>query len=515
VRVLSSLKPMVVVLTLALIVFAIIKPICLRFMEASDFSRRRAVWFTLTCTAFVAPNFWLYAAVALPVLLWAAWSDRHPIALYLFVLLTVPPAELPIPMPLINQLFELSPYRILALAVLLPAAVRILKSGMGHPPGVAKVDFLMLAYGALQLVLFFPYESATNTMRRAFLFGLDTYLVYFVFSRGAGTRAALEDAMASFWTACAVLVPIVVFETVKGWLMYTGIPLQWGDPNRLSWLLRAEMLRAQGSAGHSLTMGYLLAVAFGFWLYLGGRLASRQLLWGVGIALWLGLLATFSRGPWVVAAGVLVVYLIGSPTGQRHLGRVLLGIAVIAVPFAMTSAGQRILSYLPFVGEADQENVDYRQQLAAVSWRLIKQNPYFGDPFALSYMEELRQGQGIIDLVNTYASVSLFYGLVGCALFLVCLVYPSLRTGIALHRVRSTDTGAANLGAALVACMMGTLVTLATTSFIAAVSIVPWVLAGLCSGYLAVVQGRERAPLERSAAVPVARAPTPVRGARW
>jgi hypothetical protein len=32
-------------------------------------------------------------------------------------------------------------------------------------------------------------------------------------------------------------------------------------------------------------------------------------------------------------------------------------------------------------------------------------------------MEDLRQGEGIIDLVNTYAQVGLFYGIAGLALF--------------------------------------------------------------------------------------------------
>ena len=511
---LYSLKQLVVVLTIALIVFAIAKPICLKFMEPSDFARRRVVWLMLTCTAFLAPSLWVYAAVALPLLFWAGRADRHPIALYLFVFLAVPPASLRIPMPLINQLFELSTYRILSLAILLPAAIRILRSGGGAAPGLAKVDVLVLAYGALQLVLYIPYESVTNTLRRAFLFGLDTYLLYFVFSRGASSKAALEDVLGSFWLACAVLVPIASFESLKGWLLFTGIPLRWGDPNRFSWLFRADMLRAQASAGHSLTMGYLFAVAFGFWLYLGSRLPSKRLLWGVGIALWFGLLATYSRGPWIVAAGIFVAYMIASPTGRRHLGRVTLAIAIIAVPFSMTSAGTRILGYLPFIGDADQTNVDYRQLLATVSWGLIKQNPFFGNPFALDYMEELRQGQGIIDLVNTYASVSLFYGLVGCGLFVGCLAYPLLRAGFALKSVRTSDIDAANLGAALFACTAGTLVMLAITSSRDAIGIFPWLLAGLCSGYVAASRGQVLMPITRGAAVPASRGPTVLHDAR-
>lgn len=480
---LNSLKALVVVLVIALIVFALGKPLCLKFMDPADFARRRAVWLTLTCAGFLSPTLWVYAGVALPLVFWAARADRHPTALFLMVLLAVPPARLPIPLPLINQLFELSTYRILALALLVPTAIRILRSGASSPPGLAKVDVVVLAYGVLQLALYMPYESITNTLRRAFLFGLDTYVLYFVFSRAAASKAALRDTLASFWFGCAVLVPITVFESLKGWLLYTGITDVWGVPIQFSWLFRAEALRAQASAGHSLTMGFLFAVSFGFWLYLGVRLQSKRLLWAVGIFMWFGLVSTYARAPWVGAAAILAAYMLISPAGRSRLVSAIAALAVLAVPFSMTQLGTRVIGLLPFIGTAEQDNVDYREQLATVSWRLIKQNPFFGSPFALNYMEELRQGQGIIDLVNTYASISLFYGLVGCSLFVCCLAYPLLRSLLTVRAVTATDTDGANLGAAVVACTVGVLLMLATTSAIGAVDLLIWVMAGLCSAY--------------------------------
>ena len=174
----------------------------------------------------------------------------------------------------------------------------------------------------------------------------------------------------------------------------------------------------------------------------------------------------------------------------------------------MTSYGAKIFDLLPFVGSAEQDNVDYRQQVATVSWRLIKQHPFFGDPSALSQMEELRQGQGIIDLVNTYASISVFYGLVGCTLFVLCFAYPLLRTALALPSVAAVDTDGADLGGALAACMAGTLLMLATCSFGMGFEVLTWALAGMCSAYTAAMHTslqaqqaafvNERAPRARS-----------------
>ena len=503
----DELKPLVVVLALALIVFALARPICLHFMEPQAFARRRNVWLGLTCAAFLAPNLWLFAAVALPLVYWAGRVDRHPTAVYLLLLLAVPPARLPIPMPLINQLFDLSNFRVLELALLVPAAFRILGAGEARQRGLGNADLLVLAFGVLQLVLYMPYESVTNTMRRAFLFMLDTYALYFVFSRGAANREALRDTMCSFWLACAILATIAVFESLKGWLLFTGIPARWGVPNTFSWLFRGDSLRAQASAGHSLTLGYVLAIAFAFWLYLGSRLESKRSAWLVGIAMWAGLIAAYSRAPWLVAAAAGCIYMLASPAGRCGLVRAVIGLAVIGVPLLMTPQGARIVDTLPFIGTADQFNVDYRQQLATISWELIKLHPFFGSPFASNYMEDLRQGQGIIDIVNTYASVSLFYGLVGCALFVGCFVYPLIRCLLAVRSARGDDPDSVNLGVALAACMSGTLLMMATASFGNAFEQMSWVLAGLCSAYAAAMVAQPAAWADHAGYVPSGASP--------
>jgi hypothetical protein len=500
---LDGLKSLLVVLAFTLTGFALARPVCLKFMDAKDFARRRIVWVALTAAAFMAPSLWIFAAVALPLIYWAASVDRHPTALYLMIFVTTPFVSIPIPLPLVNQLFELTPFRILSIALLVPTAARLLRAPPEpRAPGLAKVDLALIAFLSLQLIVYVPYESFTNTLRRAVLFGLDSYVLYFVFSRATTSVKALRDTLASFWLACVILVPVVVFEAFRGWLLFTNIPSRWGDPNIFSWLFRDGVLRAQGPAGHSLTMGYLLAAAFGIWLYLGSQ-QPKRVLWTVGIMMWAGLFATYSRAPWVVAAASLLLYLFLSPAGRRHSVGTAFGAGVAVVGLSMTSFGARILATLPFVGKAEQENVDYRQQVAEVSWRLIKQNPVFGDVFAYRYMQELKQGQGIIDVVNTYAQVGVFYGMVGLALFVVCFVYPALRSTLALWAAKRRDEDDANLGAVLVVGMLGVLLMMATASFGGAFEQMAWVLAGMCSAYPAAMARRAQVP---------ARAPGPVPG---
>ena len=77
---LLNVKAMIVVLVTALIMFALLKPMFLRFMDAEDFRGRRILWFVHSSAAFLAPSFWIYFIVALPTLIWAARRDSNPIA---------------------------------------------------------------------------------------------------------------------------------------------------------------------------------------------------------------------------------------------------------------------------------------------------------------------------------------------------------------------------------------------------------------------------------------------------
>ena len=73
---------------------------------------------------------------------------------------------------------------------------------------------------------------------------------------------------------------------------------------------------------------------------------------------------------------------------------------------------------------------------------LIKQNPFFGDAFVYLQMEQLRQGQGIIDIVNGYLYTALFNGLVGLGLIVSVLLVALGRAAVATKRVRVIDADA-------------------------------------------------------------------------
>ncbi len=490
-----SFKELIVVLFIAGVVFRFAKPVALRFSSEADFKRRRNVWFALTVTAFLSSSFWLYVLVAVPLMTWAGRKDKNPVAFYLILLHVIPSVPVDIPVVGINELFELDNYRLLSFCVLIPVGWRIWRSkdrtGIQRLDGM---DMLVLAYGALQVALFLPpdlpnhvllQDSPTNMLRRAFLFFIDSYVLYFVVSRASSSRAVLVEAMAAFCLACLIMAADAVFETAKHWLLYADFARGWNnDPTLGFYLLRGSSVRAQASAGHALALGYLLAIALGFWLYLKSHVPTRRIRTVGTLAFCLGLVCAYSRGPWIGAVTIYFAFSALSPQGFPRLLKAAGGLIILAGAISLTPLGPRIMSVLPFMGgSVDSGSFSYRERLAARSWELIKEHPYFGDQLAYQKMEDLRQGQGIIDMVNTYAGIALNKGLIGLAIFLAFILTALVKAYRMAKAVAKSDNDLALIGASLVACVLGTLLMIENASFFLGYDKLFWVLSGLCAAY--------------------------------
>ncbi len=493
-----NFKELVVVLGISTIAFLFLKPFALRFTAESDFNRRRNLWFILTCVGFLTPNIWLYMLVAAPLMLVAGRKDSNPIALYLILLQVFPPVLVQIPFPGINWLFEINNYRLLSLCILIPTIWRLrTDTATQAARGLQGMDLLLLAFGVLQTVLFVRpdtptafllQDSTTNLLRRLVLFVLDIYALYYAVSRSCSSKARIVDALAAFCVVSCVMAFEGVFESLRHWLLYQGMALRLspGDAGmRLGYLLRDGVLRAQASAGHPLALGYLMAVAFGFWLYLQPQIESRLRRVSVALILWAGLFAAYSRGPWIGAVTIYLVRVALDPRAFGRLARATAGLVVVSGVLALTPLGHRIAAVLPILGGAvDVGDLDYRQRLASTSWNLIMNHPFFGDQDFISKMQEMRQGQGIIDLVNTYAGTALEYGLVGLGLFVGFMLLALIKGYRFMREIRDRDSDLARLGTCMLACIAGTLLMIYNSSFVFGYEKMFYVLAGLTAAYV-------------------------------
>ncbi len=357
-------------------------------------------------------------------------------------------------------------------------------------------DLLFLAYCVVQAALFVPpdlpnhvilHNSATNVLRKAFLIFIDVLVLYYAVSRSCNDRRKIIDAQAAFCLSGGLMALVATFEHVRNWLLYQELAQRWNptDPNYITaWLLRGDSwLRTQASSGHPLSLGIMLAVGFGFWLYLQSRTTTLRTRLVIGIVFWCGMVAAFSRGPWI---GAILIYLAYSALKPRAISRLFKAAFMIVVVLGLVSlspVGEKLMNSLSVTGGQPDATFLYRQRLLDRSLELIEAHPVFGDQLAMQEMEDLRQGQGIIDIVNTYIGVALFSGLVGLTFFLGFIFSASIGVLRAAKATISTDPEWGELGFNILACIVGMLFMIADCSLILGVEKTFYVLIALATAY--------------------------------
>lgn len=491
----EHLQSLPIILALASAVFLLAQaPLTAQACSVEDFRRRRNLWFVFTLAAFLAHNFWLFILVIGLVLVVAAKAERNALALYLGLAVALPDIGASIPgLGVFNELFEISPVRLLALLVLLPAFLSLRTQAGVAPFGQLLCDKLLFGYLALEFVLTVPHRTLTSVLRDSVFYAfVDVFLPYYVASRALRTVKDFRDVFAAFIVSVGVLSLFLMFEFLRTRLLYSALAPVLGvyDYGWTTYLARGSRMRAIGTAGHPIAAGYLCAVAFGFYLYLRtlvpkGAVRTLAMLLLVG-----GLIGALSRAPWVGAVLITVVFLALGPAPGRSLMK--LGLAVLlSLPFLLlTPYGRNIIDLLPWVGTVDAENVAGRERLAEVSFRVMMENPLFGrfDVMEHPDIESLRGGHGIIDTVNTYVVVGLRAGFVGLALF---TGFFATAVGLLFRGMRRTAGPGDErhlLGRALLATLLGVLFMIGTTSPVLAIPTIYWCMGGLAIAYARLVE---------------------------
>nr|WP_208300027.1 O-antigen ligase family protein [Aquabacterium sp. A08] len=438
----------------------------------------------MTLVAFVSHSFWVFALVVALVLALKRPPLGQVVGVWFLLMFVVPAASVNIPgFGLINYLFALNHLRLLSLVLLLPAAWVLLQQRGNMRLGSTWPDKLLLAYLCMAAVLQLREANITSTLRGCLYLFTDVFLPYYVASRSLRSLDDFRHALTGFLVAALLLGVLAMFETLRHWNLYSALVGALGLQSGFGgYLARDGMQRAAASAGQPIPLGMVMAVSMGFFLYLRQQVTPRQRLLG-----WLvlagGLAASLSRGPWVGAVFTVVVFLaLGPKPVKQLLGVALLG--ALALPaLALFPAGQKVLNLLPFIGQVDESNVTYRQRLLDNAWLVIERHPWFGSVDYLQTPEMLSmvQGQGIIDIVNTYIGVALDHGLVGLGLFGCFFSMAGLSVFKSLRQAKEPEPRL--LGRALLATLAGLLLTIFTVSSITIIPWMYWTLAGVCVAY--------------------------------
>lgn len=484
----EHIRALMVVLVLGGSVFLFARSAFEQLVTAATYSRWRNLWLLMTLALFLAHSFWVYAVLVAVYALATTRRESHLIGLYFLLLFVAPPARVEVPgMGLINHLFVVDQYRLLALVLLLPSAIALFQRVSTMKLGRSPVDWMVLGYFVLISLLAFREANLTSGLRNIVTNGIDVLLPYYVVSRSLKDMDGFKAALSGFMLAAMVLSAVAMFEVLRSWKLYAAVLGALGlNPSEFGgYLLRAGLLRPTATVGNSIVLGYVVMVGLGFALFLKQFVSSTRLQWlGIGVLI-LGVVASLSRGPWVGAIFMLLIFFAIGPRAIKQLLRISLVGVVVGFSLSLFPLGQTLLEMMPFLGNVDEGNVEYRANLLTQALPVIQRNLWFG---SVDYLESpelllMMQGEGIIDLVNSYIAVALEFGLVGLGLFAGVFLLALKEVKQALRRAASHGAAAEVLGRALFATLSAVMLVIYTVSGITAVPVVYWSVAGLCVAY--------------------------------
>jgi O-antigen ligase len=493
----EHLRALVVILAASVAGFYLITGAVRRHGFGTDLRIWKKSWFLVTICAFLAHNMYIfYGLLALYVIVAIPKDPSIRLPLYVLLALMLPNISLKIPgFGLVNYLIDLSYTQLLAILLLLPCITIRYVNGVRVPSWMSlKTDKYILLLVVIISILDFRDVSFTEGLRRSTYHLINVLLPYYVFSRYIKNEDDIKRVLFALLIPVLIMALMAIPEVVKEWHFYTALPKALGEGwgGQTSYKFRGGFLRAYGPYG-AIPFGLLLTLAFASSLYLLPDKGKRDFIL-IGLLLMTGLLFTFSRGPWVS----FVVMMFAYGLLARKIGKfipVLLIVSVISAPLLVfTNTGRLIVNMLPIVGsEAEQTNITYRQNLLRISLEVANESPLFGDANFLENpkMQPLIQGEGIIDIVNTYLQYLLEYGYAGLCVFLMIFV----STLLGLWRVRSKLRGEKNkaninLLNIILGMWVASLTLIATVSSIGNgnISVIYWMLTGLSGALIAMIK---------------------------
>jgi hypothetical protein len=510
---LQNIKPLIAVLLVVGICFwGYRRWVFTDVLPRATLDRLMHGWMLISAALFLAPDFWIFLIAAGGTLWWLG-QHVHPAVLFAGLLYAAPVYEKYLPgFAGINALFGLYYQRVLALAVLFLWLYRWAPKKAAPGFRATLFDHLVLAMGLYRLMLQLPVDSVTNSIRELVHYAIDVILVFWVGRRLCSDPAINREAISAFALGIMTVCALAAFEFIKRWLLYPAVATSLGVPaGGGGYLMRGDtgLLRTFATTGQPIPLGYVALVGIMLWLAIGEsfKLPMRIRVMGL-LLLAAGSIASLARGPWVALVGTLLLWLSMSPQGLKRLmmgSVVLAGIGVLAV---FSPMGDDILSLLPGGSQTEDYNVMYRKRLIQVSMILIGQNPWTGTPDFMTapIMQQLIQGEGIIDLVNTYIGLALGTGLIGAGLFTALIIGPMLlgvSTYLQLRQLDRTSAlhkdmkALAPMFCALLALCLGTAVTIGTVSSITVIPWTYWLLAGMTVGMTQTIK-RTLATMPRS-----------------
>ena len=469
------------------------KPLTNIFSYA-ELVRFRNTWFLVILCAFLSPNYWIFSFVLFFIFFF--YCHKQPdnrVIYYLFLLSILPILTIEIPgFAGIRHLLEINYPRILIFAFLIPLLFQSkIPLSVNLKLFRLSSDKYVVSYVLLCTILSFRDNTFTNALRDCLLLFLDIFIPYYTLSRYLNSTEQLNRAFSVMFLTITSLALIGIFESAKHWLLYNAMTSNLSIlPDIGRYDTRSGILRASAIFSGPIILGYALIIGFGLLLYLRPLLKWHKIFFIIGIIIVCGLLATVSRGPWVGFAVFIGIYLW---TGRERIKYVLLSSILLLLGSSLlilTPAFDKFIQLLPFIGTVRTDTISYRERLFESAWIVIQRHPFFGSTnyYESPEMESMRQGQGIIDIVNSYLQIALSKGFVGLALFLLIFLGLMFHTYKMIKILPPNEESLINMGRILFSILAAILVTISTVSSIDYIPYYYWTFSGITAAYIYVAK---------------------------
>ncbi|MEL6506195.1 MAG: O-antigen ligase family protein [Pseudomonadota bacterium] len=496
---LNNIKALVLLLPILFGVFFVARYVFKDIVAPRRIDLWRNIFMAVTAIGFLSANFWIMilALGAVVALVVGLRLEKNLAALFMVLICALPPQELGIPgFAGINQLFPISPPLLMSITILVGA---LFYTGRLFRPikGASLTDFFMIGFVLLSIVLAFRNTSLTNGLRGVWLLFLTTGLPYLVMSRWSRSLEDFRVIYVALIVPVLALAGVALLETVFSWHFYAMPAMNWHGPVASPYVYRSGFLRVYASLIGPIEFGFVLVVTMCLALaVMSSKISKVMSISGLG-GFAGALLFTFSRGPWLGGIIAIASYFAVGPKGiSRSIMMGFVG-AILATGILISPMGEGIVQALPFANNANaeaDETISYRQKLFKNGVEVIMERPAFGSTTFYEHpkMIALTQGQGIIDLVNSYIQVALAKGLVGLFFFagiLLSAMWAAFRA-MGLSKNQAPEMSAYARGG--FSAMVAIILVLATTSSNPPLPILYFSIAGLCVSIRRIVEAERQ-----------------------
>ncbi len=439
------------------------------------------IWLLTTVISFLSTNFFIFSTLLFLILFY--YKQQHnEVLLYTLLLYCVPPFYIYLPgIGPINSLFPINYTRLLIIFLLIPYLIKHRSETYTKTP----IDTLIWVYIFYQSILFFRDNTFTNSLREIFLLNIDILIPYIAFRKHVRNINQIKHIYIALLLSVLLLATSGILESIKDWHFYQGVRNNLFN-ERSSYGYRAGSLRTVASFFGPIMFGYVLMVGIGIYLYFFQTNKNNNIYNYIAlIILIFCLFYTLSRGPWVGTFSVIIIYLLFGPNASSRVTKSIVTLAFATLILTFTPFFQRFIDLLPFVGTIDSSTITYRQMLLDKSWIVFNKNPLFGSTTFLDTpeMESVRQiqGQGFVDMVNTYAQIALQFGAVGLIIFFTIFSYSMLLLFKIIKNNKIKKDQIYWISLSLFSIIVGTLITIATVSNIGNIPTTYWIIIALSS----------------------------------